>query len=66
MIDPNAPSKSKSSLEPTSAPPSLWEKYRPHIISAVLLIVLGGIAIALINSGGEQRRASEPMEIRDR
>ena len=63
MIDPNAPPQSPQS---SSTSPTLWQTYRPHIISAVLLIVLGAIAVAMINSGGERRRAAEPMEIRDR
>ncbi|WP_345687487.1 hypothetical protein [Novipirellula caenicola] len=63
MIDPNAPASSQSSPQKS---PTTWEKYRPHVISAVLLIVLGGIAVAMMSSGGERRRAAEPMEIHNR
>ncbi|EMI21096.1 hypothetical protein RMSM_01972 [Rhodopirellula maiorica SM1] len=63
MMDPNASPETQSSSDSV---PTTWEKYRPHVISAVLLVVLGGIAVAMMSGGGERRRAAEPMEIRDR
>ncbi len=62
----DAKTKPSTRAETSHPPDSAFKKILPHLLSAILLIVVGGVAIALLKNTRQKKRAADPMQIRNR